>query len=65
MRNEPLVTRATIVALAAAVVGVLVVFGVPLTDEQQAAILALVGVAAPLLVAALTRSKVTPYDPNE
>lgn len=64
MKREPLVTRATIVALAAAVVLVLVVFGVPLTREQQAAVLGLVGVAAPLVVAALTRSKVTPYDPD-
>lgn len=60
VRNEPLVTRASITALVSAVIGVLVVFGVPLNEEQQVAILALVGVLAPLVVAALARAKVTP-----
>lgn len=62
IKNEPLWTRATITALVAAVIGVAVSFGLPVTDEQQAQIMALVAVAAPLLVAAITRHKVTPTD---
>jgi hypothetical protein len=60
MNNEPLVTVGLITAFAAAVIGVLVAFAVPMTDQQQTAILALVGVVAPILVVLITRPKVTP-----
>lgn len=60
MNKEPLVTVSTITAIAAAVIGVLVAFAVPLTEDQQVAILALVGVLAPVVVALVVRPKVTP-----
>lgn len=50
MKREPIITTATITAAVSAVIGVLVAFGVPLTDGQTEAILILVGVAAPLIV---------------
>ena len=62
MKNEPLVTVATITALVGAVIGLLVAFGVPLTSDQQTAILGVTTVAAPLVVALFVRSRVTPVD---
>ena len=61
MKNEPLVTAATIVSAVTAVLALLVAFGVPVTQEQQVAILGVVAVLAPLIVAALARPKVTPH----
>jgi hypothetical protein len=58
--REPLVTRATITAIVTACLGLLVAFGVDLTTAQTAAILGVVAVAAPILVAVLSRHKVTP-----
>lgn len=60
MNREPLVTVATITALVAAVLGLLVSFGIDLTKDQQNAILAVAAVVAPLVVAAFARGKVTP-----
>lgn len=60
MNREPLLTAGGILAIVAAAVGVVVAFGVQLTDTQTGAILTLVGVLAPLLVAFLGRRKVTP-----
>ena len=60
MSREPLVTVATITALIAAVLGLLVSFGIDLSKDQQNAILAVAAVVAPLVVAAFARSKVTP-----
>lgn len=48
--NLPAITKAQIVAVAGAVVGVAVAFGVPLTPDQQKALLALVAVIAGLLL---------------
>lgn len=59
MKTEPVISTATITAAVSAVIGVLVAFGVPLTDDQKVAVLALVGVAAPLVVI-LARKYVTP-----
>jgi hypothetical protein len=65
MTREPLVTAATITALVTALIGLLVAFGVDLTDDQQTAVLGVVAVVAPLVVALFTRSKVTPVkDPR-
>lgn len=58
--NEPLITVSVIVAIGAAIVGLLVAFGVPLTDEQKSAVTTAIIVAAPLLVAWIARGKVTP-----
>lgn len=60
MKTEPVVTVASITAAVAALIGVLVAFGVPLSDDQQKALLALVGVVAPLVTAVIARRKVTP-----
>ena len=60
MKYEPLISVSSIVAAATAVVALLVAFGVPLTEDQKVAILGLVGVLAPVIVALVTRGKVTP-----
>lgn len=58
--DQPVLTAAGLQAVVVALFGVLVVFGVPITDEQQLAILKLYGVAAPLSFALWVRRKVTP-----
>ena len=60
MKYEPLISVSSIVAAATAIVALLVAFGVPLTEDQKVAILGLVGVLAPVIVALVTRGKVTP-----
>ena len=60
MKHEPLISISSIVAAATAIVALLVAFGVPLTEDQKVAILGLVGVIAPVIVALVTRGKVTP-----
>lgn len=60
MKYEPLISISSIVAAATAIVALLVAFGVPLTEDQKVAILGLVGVIAPVIVALVTRGKVTP-----
>lgn len=62
MTREPLVTVASITAAVAAVIALVVAFGVHLTGDQQTAILGVVGVVAPAVVAIVTRPKVTPVD---
>ncbi len=59
MKTEPVISTATITAAVSAVIGVLVAFGVPLSEDQKVAVLALVAVAAPLVVI-LARKYVTP-----
>lgn len=61
-RREPLITTASITAAVTAVIGLLVSFGVPLTGDQQTAILGVVAVLAPLAVALVARHKVSPVD---
>lgn len=66
MTREPLVTVASISATVAAVIALVVAFGVDLTQDQTSAILGVVGVLAPLLVALATHGKVTPVaDPKD
>lgn len=60
MNREPLVTVASITAGITAVLGLLVAFGVSLTGDQEKAILGVAAVVAPLVVAFIARSKVTP-----
>lgn len=62
MKNEPAITIGSVTALVTALVGLLVAFGVPLSTEQQTAIIGLVAVAAPIVAALLIRRKVTPVD---
>lgn len=60
MKSEPAITVASITAVVAAVIGLLVAFGIDLSDDQQKAILALVAVAGPVVAGFVTRGKVTP-----
>lgn len=60
MKNEPLVTLASITAGATALLALLVAFGIPITQEQQVAILGVVAVVAPFVVAVFGRNQVTP-----
>jgi len=62
MNSEPATIVGTITGIAAAVVTLVVVFGLALTVAQQAAILGLVAVVAPVLSGIITRSKV--YSPD-
>lgn len=56
--SEPLVTVGTITAAVTAVLAMLIAFGLPVSDDQQTAILGVVAVAAPLVVAAIARGRV-------
>ena len=60
MNREPLVTVAGITAAVTALLTLLAAFGLPLSDTQQTAVLGVVAVAAPLVVALFTRPKVSP-----
>lgn len=60
MEREPVLTIGTITAVVTAVIGLLVSFGITLNDAQQNAILGCTAVLAPLLVAFLSRPRVTP-----
>jgi len=62
MNREPLLTRATITAAVTAVLSLLVAFGLDLSGDERTAILGVVTVLAPIVVAAVTRHKVTPVD---
>ena len=62
MKREPLVTRATLVAIATAILTLLVAFGIHIDPDTKKAILAIVGTLAPIVAALLARSKVTPVD---
>ena len=59
-KSEPLVTRATITSIVTAVIALLVAFGLDIPDDVQNAIIGVLVVLAPLVVAAITRHKVTP-----
>lgn len=62
IKNEPVMT-ATIAPIAAAVMGLLVAFGVDLTPEQQQAVTTAVLVITPFVMMAanwLARARVTP-----
>lgn len=58
MKTEPAITVASIVALVGAVITLLVVFGVEITEEQTKAILAFVTIAGPIAVGVWARFKV-------
>jgi len=65
MKREPLVTVSAIVAAASALVSLLVVLGLPIDGQTKKAVLSVVATVAPLVVAFLTRPKVTPVkDPR-
>ena len=60
MKYEPLISISSIVAAATAIIALLVAFGVPINEDQKVAILGFVGVLAPVIVALVTRGRVTP-----
>lgn len=55
--TQPVMKAGSVSAAVAAVIALLVSFGLPITDAQTNAILALVAVVAPLVTAYLTRYK--------
>lgn len=62
MSNQPVLTAAFIGSFVITLLNLLVVFGVPLNDEQVQAIQALVGIAAPVVIALIARRYV--YGPE-
>ena len=62
MNNEPLWTVAGITAAVTALIALLTAFGLDLTEAQSNAILGVVAVLAPTVVALVARSKVTPVN---
>ncbi|MBT0771827.1 hypothetical protein KIH74_22995 [Kineosporia sp. J2-2] len=66
MTREPLITRAGLTSAVTAVIALLTAYGLDITDDQQAAILGIIAVAAPLIVAVTSRMLVTPIaDPRD
>lgn len=66
VRREPILKAATVVALVSALIGLLVAFGVPLTDAQRESIVALVTILAPFAVWWIARRSTTPLsDPRD
>lgn len=60
MENEPVVTIASITAGAAALVALLVAFGLPVSEDQEKAMLGVVAVLAPIVASYFQRKRVTP-----
>lgn len=58
--REPLLTVGTATTAVAAGLALLVSFGLPISDDQQAAVLGLIAAAAPLVAAFAARGRVTP-----
>lgn len=56
--SEPLISVGGITAAVTAVIGLLVAYGLHISDGQQSAILGVVAVLAPLIVALLGRRRV-------
>lgn len=66
LSHEPVLTAAGIGALVSAVLVLMVRFGLPLSTDQQEAIITVVTLVAPLLIAAwIARSKVVPVSKIE
>lgn len=60
MKKEPAITIGTISAAVAAVLALLVAFGIPVTEEQQTAILGVVAALGPIVTGLIVRRKVSP-----
>lgn len=64
MNKEPLITAGAIVAAGGAIIGLLVAFGVPITEEQRDAIQNFLTILGPIVLGALVtlaaRPAVTP-----
>jgi hypothetical protein len=62
--REPVLTAVSVGAIVAALLQLLIVFGLEISDEQVAAVLAFVAVVAPVVLSAIyARSKVSPVEP--
>lgn len=64
MKDEPVLTAAGLLSAVGVLIGLLVVFGVPITPEQQAAILKAVVVLGPMVLAWWTRRRVVTVAKN-
>lgn len=64
MRREPVITAASISAAASAIITLLVAFGLPLTDQQTAAVMGVVAIVGTLVPALISRQVVTPVQPD-
>lgn len=60
MKSEPVFTVNNITGIVTAILGLLVAFNVPLTDDQQKALIAVAAIAAPFVASLIARQKVTP-----
>ncbi len=62
MKREPAITVGTISAAVAAILTLLVAFGLDITEEQQTAILGVVAAVGPIVTGLLIRRKVSPVE---
>ncbi len=62
MKREPAITVGTISAAGAAILTLLVAFGLDITEEQQTAILGVVAAVGPIVTGLLIRRKVSPVE---
>lgn len=60
MTNQPIINAAVITSVVGAFIALLTAFGIPITAEQQAAIMSLFAILAPFLVAWIANGKTTP-----
>ncbi len=60
MNTEPAITIASVTALVAALITLLVAFGVDISTDQKAAIMGVVTIGAPIVAGLLIRRKVSP-----
>lgn len=60
MDREPLITAGVVTAVVTSLLALVTSFGLDITDDQQAAILGFVAVAAPIVLALAVRPRVTP-----
>lgn len=60
MSEEPVITSATVVAFVTALLVLAVSFGLPVTEEQRAAIISVVAIVAPFGVIWWARRETTP-----
>lgn len=58
MNTEPAITIASLVALLGAVITLLVVFGIEVTDDQRDAIIAVATIGLPIVAGLVIRAKV-------
>lgn len=56
--KEPLLNVGVTIALCTAILGALTAFGLDISDDRQSAVLAIVGILAPIVVALIGRTKV-------